>query len=167
MLGIVVPTIEMMKYTTPTTVALIATKRTVESNKYLNELETSNNVMVSLTQIAAPELVPLIEMGEIEAASSQAINRIEAEAGESEVVVLGCSHYTQIKTALREHFGESIIILSQDEIIPDKLSNYLDRHQEISEKLTGEGARTVHLTEHRPDYDHQMGVFLGGVFMAD
>lgn len=166
-LGIIVPTIEMLDFEVPTKVALIGTKRTVESNKYLNELNNVRKDMVSLTQISTPELVPLIELGELKTAATQAIKRIESEAGESEVVILGCSHYTQIKQALREYFGKNKIVLSQDEIIPSKLKDYLDRHEEISSRLTSEGTRTIHLTEHRPDYDNVMGQFLGGVFMVD
>lgn len=166
-LGIIVPTIEMLNFENFTKVALIGTKRTIESNKYLNELNASGNDKVELKQISTPELVPLIELGEIEAAATQAVKRIEAEAGDSEVVVLGCSHYTQIKNSLRKHFAESKKILSQDEIIPNKLKDYLDRHPEITGRLTSEGTRSIHLTEHRPDYDHVMGQFLGGVFLVD
>lgn len=166
-LGIIVPTIEMLNFATNTNVVLIGTKRTIESNKYLNELNHTGNDKVELKQISTPELVPLIELGEIEVAAAEAIKRIETEAGNSEVVVLGCSHYTQIKTNLRNYFGDSKKVLSQDEFIPDKLKNYLERHPEIETRLTSEGTRNIHLTEHRPDYDHVMGQFLGGVFLAD
>jgi glutamate racemase len=166
-LGIIVPTIESLVFDKFTKVALIGTKRTIESNKYLNELKNNKNNLVELIQISTPELVPLIELGEIAAAATQAISRVDQEAGDSEVVVLGCSHYTQIKNSLRLHYGSKKEILSQDEIIPNKLIDYLDRHPEISKLLTSEGTRTIHLTEHRPDYDHVMGQFLGGVFLVD
>lgn len=166
-LGIIVPTIEQLNFDAPTNVAIIATKRTIDSGKYQLELDHKGNGNVILVQISTPELVPLIEMNDIEAASKQAIKRIEAEAGESQVVVLGCSHYTQIKDALRTHFGESKKIISQDEVIPEKLLIYLTAHPEIESKLMHGGERSVHLTAHRPDYDLLMGQFLGGVYVDE
>ncbi len=166
-LGIIVPTIEELQFGVFTKVALIGTKRTVESGKYLLELEHKGNGNVALTQIATPELVPLIEMNEIETAASQAISRIEGEAGESEVVVLGCTHYTQIKEPLRAHFDKTKQVISQDEVVPEKLRLYLAAHPEIESKLTHGGERSIHLTAHRPDYDVLMGQYLGGVFVAE
>lgn len=166
-LGIIVPTIEMLQFDVPTRAALLATRRTIESEKYHKELELKGNQNVTLVDIATPELVPLIESAELEAAAKQAIYRIETEAGESEVVILACTHYTQIKEALRSHFLDKKSIVSQDELIPKKLQSYLDNHPEIVEKLTNTGERAIHLTLHRPDYDILMGQFLGGVFLGD
>jgi glutamate racemase len=166
-LGIIVPTIEVLEFAAPTKVALIATTRTVHSGKYQLELDHKGNGNTMLTQIATPELVPLIELHELDVSAEQAIRRIETEAGECTVVVLGCTHYMQIKTQLRDYFGERKTIISQDEVIPAKLANYLMRHHEISARLTHGGERTVHLTAHRPDYDRIMGQFLGGVFVAE
>lgn len=166
-LGIIVPTIEVLQYSEPTSVALMATKRTIESEKYHKELQLKGNHNVSLVDVMTPELVPLIELAELEAAAKQAIYRIETEAGKCDVVVLGCTHYTQIKDALREHFKDEKIIISQDEVIPEKLHTYLSNHPEVVERLTDTGERTIHLTLHRPDYDHVMGQFLGGVFISE
>lgn len=166
-LGIIVPTIEVLEFSVPTKVALIGTKRTIESGKYQLELDHKGNGNTILTQIATPELVPLIEMNELSTAAEHAIEKIEAIAGESEVVVLGCTHYTQIKEQLRTHFGEDKIIISQDEVIPEKLTLYLARHQELSRRLTQGGERSIYLTLHRPDYDLIMGQFLGGVYLNE
>jgi len=166
-LGVIVPTVEEVIESDAKNVLLIATKRTVESNKYQVELRNRFKSVVKLEQIATPELVPLIELNELEAATTAAVSRIEGAAGESEVVILGCTHYTQIKEQLRAHFGDSKIILSQDEIIPKKISEYLSNHPEIKTKLTDTGERSIHLTEHRVDYDILISQFLGGVFMAE
>lgn len=166
-LGVIVPTIETLEFDMPTKVALLGTTRTVESNKYQLELDHKGNGTASLIQIATPELVPLIEQNELEAAAKQAIAVIEREAGESEVIVLGCTHYSQIKETLRRHFGDKKRIISQDEVIPAKLQDYLARHHEISSQLQHGGERTIHLTAHRPDYDVLMGQFLGGVYVEE
>ena len=166
-LGVIVPTVEVVLESGQEKIALLATQRTVDSNKYLIELKNRSVKEIELKQIASPELVPFIELNELEAASTAAIARIELEAGESEGVVLGCTHYTQIKDQLREHFGSAKTFYSQDEIIPEKIRLYLSNHPEIESQLTQTGKRSIHLTQHRPDYDVIMGQFLGGAYLGE
>lgn len=165
-LGIIVPTIEELNFNQPTKVALMATKRTVDSNKYALELAHKGNGKVELIQFATPTLVPLIERDEIDLAVKEASEKIRTEAGEAEVIVLGCTHYTELKKQLRAQFADKQII-SQDEVIPNKLKTYLDNHPEIENGLTRTGSRSIYLTEHRPDYDRVMGHFLGGIFVGE
>lgn len=166
-LGVIVPTIETLQFNKKTNVTLLGTKRTIESKKYDLELQHKGNGKVILHSIATPELVPLIELGELEAAANAVIARIETEAGDSEVVVLGCTHYSTLTKQLRAHFGASKLIISQDEVIPAKLGQYLENHPEITSRLTATGERSIHLTEHRPDYDLTMGQFLGGIYVGE
>lgn len=165
-LGITIPTVEEILGSGFADVALLGTKRTIESEKYTVELDRLAGRSVNLLQISTPELVPLIELGEIEAAAKQAIVRIDKEASESSQIVLACTHYTQIKGELRDHYKQSKNILSQDELIPSKLKEYLEAHSEIRDRLTDGGVRSVHLTKHPPDYDSLVGQFLGGVFVG-
>ena len=166
-LGMIVPTVEEVLECNLSRVTLLATKRTAESNKYKIELDNRSVQAVTLIQVASPELVPFIELNELAAATQAAIARIESEVGESEGVILGCTHYTQIKNQLREHFGKRKVIFSQDEIIPQKLFLYLENHPKIAGQLTRTGERSIHLTQHRPDYDFIMGQFLGGAYLTE
>ncbi|MBP6924514.1 MAG: glutamate racemase [Candidatus Pacebacteria bacterium] len=165
-LGVIVPTIEEVVEAQSTRAILLATKRTVESGKYARELEKINKD-IELVSIATPELVPLIELHELGAATESAINTIERVAREGDVVVLGCTHYAMLKNPLRAHFKNTLIIVSQDEVIPDKLSDYLSRHKEITLRLSNTGKRQIHLTLHRPDYDQLTAEFLGGVYLPE
>lgn len=165
-LGVIVPTIEEVVEANPKRAILLATKRTVESGKYTRELEKINKD-IELISIATPELVPFIELHELEAATESALKRIESVAREGDVVVLGCTHYVTLKNSLREHFQDSLTIVSQDEVIPKKLADYLERHPEITSQLSGTGKRQIHLTEHRPDYDRLTAEFLGGVYLPE
>ena len=165
LLGVIVPTIELLEFSQPTKVALLATKRTIESKKYPRELDSKGNGNVILIEVSTPELVPLIEAGNNDEATRRAISRIDGEAGDSEVVVLGCTHYTQIRHSLREHFKNKKVIIAQDEVIPKKLESYLFNHPEITSRLTLGDERKIYLTKHRPDYDRLIGQFLGGVYL--
>ena len=166
-LGVIIPTIEEVVREKYSNAILLATKRTVESKKYEKELQKLGSD-VTLISIAMPELVPLIELGEIEAATTSAISTIEqARVGEGErgVVILGCTHYCLLKNSLREHFGDRLHIISQDEVIPLKLATYLEKHTELATRLSTTGKRRVFLTEHRPDYDRLTAEFLGGAYL--
>lgn len=166
-LGVIVPTLEVVLESAIEHIALLATTRTVDSDKYRLELDNRSERHISLVQIASPELVPFIELNELDAATAAAIQRIELLAGECEGVILGCTHYTQIKNQLRTHYGDKKIFYSQDEIIPKKIFTYLTNHPEIESQLTQTGERSIHLTQHRPDYDLLMGQFLGGAYLTE
>lgn len=166
-LGVIVPTVEEICSKKYSRAILLATRRTVESKKYGRELGKINST-TELVSVASPELVPLIELGEIEAAARSAISTIErARVREGDMVVLGCTHYCLLKNSLRDHFGPTLPIISQDEVIPQKLADYLQRHKEITSRLSNTGKRQVHLTEHRPDYDRLTAEFLGGAYISD
>ena len=164
-LGVIVPTVEEVIKVGIYNVALIATKRTIDSSKYDLEFNNRSTREINLISIATPELVPLIELGDVKTAAQQAIKRIDEEGGESAAIILGCTHYTQIKNELRSYYGDKKIIFSQDEIIPEKLSAYLTNHPEIEREITKTGERKIHLSKHRPDYDQIMSQMLGGVFL--
>lgn len=165
-LGVIVPTVEEVIEQGHKRAILIATKRTVESGKYKREL-AKLDASLELVSIAAPEIVPLIESHQDGEAVATAIKALEAEVREGDVVLLGCTHYILLKDALREHFGSSLSIVSQDEVIPKKLADYLDRHPEITSRLTSTGKREITLTEYRPDYDRLTAEFLGGAYIPE
>jgi glutamate racemase len=165
-LGVIIPTVEELIDLGAKHALLLGTKRTVESGKYERELYKLSQEL-KLTAKATPELVPLIELGEIDVAVGAAIKTIESQAGEGDVVILGCTHYALLKNQLREHFVGSRTILSQDEVIPKKLADYLTRHPEITSRLSDTGKREIHLTEHRPDYDRLTADFLGGAYVPN
>ena len=166
-LGVIIPTIETVLEQNLKNTLLIATKRTIESMKYEKELEKLTTAL-TLHSVATPVLVPLIELGEHEAALSEAKNVIEAKAGEIDSVILGCTHYCLLKDDLRAYFEpKNIKIISQDEIIPAKLALYLENHPEIKDKLqTGEG-RNIFLTDSSSRYDAAIQELLGGSFIGD
>ena len=165
-LGVIVPTVEAVAEIKQKRVVLIATKRTVESGKYERELEKIDS-SIKLFSIATPELVPLIEQHKDMAAIAVASQVLEREAREGDVIILGCTHYILLKDALRKHFSSKLTFISQDEVIPHKLSDYLSRHPEITSRLTDTGKREIVLSEYRADYDRLTAEFRGGVYGPD
>ncbi|HEY0964670.1 MAG TPA: glutamate racemase [Candidatus Paceibacterota bacterium] len=164
-LGVIVPTLEEVVQLKPVRVILLATQRTVDSGKYEREL-LKLDPRLELRSIATPELVPLIEAGKTDEAIALATATLDTEAREGDVVILGCTHYVRLKEALRTHFN-TLTFIAQDEVIPHKLENYLDRHPEIVVKLSQTGKRQIVLSEHRADYDRLLADFLNGAYLPD
>ncbi|MBY0309881.1 glutamate racemase [Patescibacteria group bacterium] len=168
-LGVIIPTIEELVDRNIREALLLATARTVESKKYDRELEKRGSPLI-LHSIATPGLVPLIEVGKVDEAAGLATQIITGALERNpalKTVVLGCTHYTELKEKLRNHFAGRLVFISQDEVIPRKLSAYLVAHPELEVGEPAAGKRVIHLTEHRPDYDRVIAQLLGGVFVSE
>lgn len=140
LLGVIIPTIEALIEEGVDQALLIGTKRTVDSRKYDRELEKVSP-KITLTSIATPELVPFIESGDMDGAYAYVDTLLTPWVGKVGAVILGCTHYTVLKEHLRETHGFEV--LSQDEIIPEKLEMYLRRHKEIESRLSRGGSLEV------------------------
>ena len=56
-----------------------------------------------------------------------------------ECLILGCTHYPFLKREIKKITGNTVSLLSQDEIIPEKLQDYLDRHPEYNDHIEKNG----------------------------
>lgn len=162
-LGVIIPTIEDVSAAGISRALLIGTRRTIESHKFEKEFAKVAPAP-ELVSEATPALVPLIEMGDHEPALTEVL-RVVAGVGEVDGLILGCTHYCVLKDALRRELPADIKIFSQDEIIPSKLADYLDKHPEIESKLGREGTRNIFLTDSSPRYDAVIRELLGGAFI--
>jgi glutamate racemase len=165
-LGVIIPTVETVKDSGVKEVMLFATKRTVESQKYNKEFKKLDSSL-QLNAKALPELVPLIESGEWDKAEEMlcAETKQVIEAGCKDII-LGCTHYSLLKDKVRVVAGVGEVY-SQDEIIPQKVADYLQRHPEITQKLSNTGKREIVITKHNPHYDRLTAEFLGGIYLPE
>lgn len=168
-LGVIIPVIEEVLESDCRKVLMLATQRTVSSGKYHLELGKRNEINTKIEALATPELVPLLEAGNIVGANAiaQALIDERLESGGVDGLILGCTHYTLLTEKLRERYGTEVKIFSQAEIIPPKLKQYLENHPEIKSLLSPEGKRNVFLTEHREDYDTHISRLLEGQFIEE
>jgi len=119
------------------TVAIFATRRTVESRAYVGEiLKRAPDVLI--VQQACPGLVDAIEAGAPEAEIDGVVQGFVASLLEGmqgvlpDVVVLGCTHYGLAARAFRKALPSSTMILHQPALVADSLSDYLARHGEFA-----------------------------------
>lgn len=117
-------------------IGIIATNGTVASKTFPTEINKLNN-KAEVFQKAAPMLAPLIEEGNLKEASVYLKEYLKYfEDKNLNALVLGCTHYPIMKKEIRKILSPKIKIISQDELIPKKLKNYLSKHAEISKKLS-------------------------------
>ncbi len=161
LLGVIIPTVEALIASRGTSAILIGTERTVNSEKYEIEVKKSGREL-TLHARATPTLVPLIEAGEITRAYKVAQEVIDSITDYVDTLVLGCTHYTVLKELIRKH-NDDLHVISQDEIIPHKLEDYLYRHPEIDERLTRGGNVTIELSSKTDAYLDIQKTILGHI----
>ncbi len=158
LLGVVIPTVEVLVEKNIEHALLIGTLRTASSGKYERELIKLNGKTM-LTTLATPELVPLIEKGLMNDAEAYLEMVLTTTTGKVDAVILGCTHYIGLKDHMRSAYEFEVI--SQDEIIPKKLHAYLERHQEIKNILKRTGGVKIVVTEEEERYSKFARALLG------
>jgi len=147
-LGVLIPTAEeCVKYKK---VGIIGTAGTVASGTFPAEIKKLNK-KTAVFQNPAPALVLLAEEGE----KKLAIPFLEKYlkpllAKKPEAIALGCTHYPFFKKEIRKIVGQekfSCKVLSQDELIPEKLKDYFARHPEIEKNLSQKHTARILLTD--------------------
>lgn len=133
-IGVLIPTAEeAVQYKK---IGIIATTGTVASGTFPREIKKLDSKIV-VFQNSAPMLVPLAEEGEKEKAFPFIEKYLKYfENKKIDALVLGCTHYPFYKKEIKKVLGKNIKLISQDEIIPKKLKDYLKRHPEIEKKLS-------------------------------
>lgn len=153
LLGVIVPMVEEVIECHSARAVLIATNRTISSQKYERVFGTFP-AAPSLFSIATPTLVPLIEAGRIEEAFYEVDEIIvQALAAGADSLILGCTHYALLLPLLQERYGNDIMFFSPDRIIPKKVLKYLERHSEIKLNLSCQSTVEVQLSKNRPEYE--------------
>ena len=131
-LGVVIPTVEVISNMSEARFLLLATEGTVASQRYADELIKRNSAK-QVISIPVPQLALLIEQGSLDEAK-KLVRQVIDNAEDHEVIVLACTHYCALKEFIRTTYPNKEV-LSQDEIVAEKLKNYLINHSEMHNQL--------------------------------
>jgi glutamate racemase len=118
------------------TVAVFATRRTVESCAYVGEI-LKRAPDVHIVQQACPGLVDAIEADAPEDEISGLVGGFTAtlmgrmNGRPPDVAVLGCTHYGLVAKHFRAALPQETALLHQPEIVAESLADYLRRHPEF------------------------------------
>lgn len=165
-LGVIRPTTEMTGVFTRTRhVGVLATAGTVNSRSYVIEI-ASLFPDIKVFQQACPMWVPLVENNEHESPGAdyfvkKYLDALMVQSGNIDTILLGCTHYPLLIGKIRQYLPAGVEVISQGEIVAEKLENYLVRHPRM-EKMCSRGGRVEYLTtESAAGFDTMAAVFMG------
>lgn len=165
-LGVIRPTAEIIgSHTKSRHVGILATEGTIRSESYTLEIQKLSPD-VTVTGLACPMWVPLIENGEYAKPSADPFirERIETLLRTDpliDAVILGCTHYPLLIDKIRQFCPEGIELISQGSYIASSLIDYLRRHPDMDARLT-KTATCQYFTSESPDrFKEQASMFIG------
>ena len=151
-LGVIIPTAEAALISRLRRVGVLATKATTASKSFVKELKKLDK-RVQIVQQSAPLLVPLIEAGKIQECKRVLPRYLKSLLQKKvQTIILGCTHYPIIKKLVRKLVPRMVTIISQDEIIPQKLAFYLKKHKEIEKVLSHHTKLEIDLSKITPQF---------------
>jgi len=151
-------------------VAVLGTLGTVASDSYRIEL-AHLAPRLRVVQQACPLWVPLVEAGELEGPGTdyfvhRYLDPLFAAPDPPGRILLACTHYPLLLPRIRAAVPSHVELLSQAEIVAERLADWLRRHPEMEERL-GKGGTREYLTTDDPAWFAEAGSrFLGENFHA-
>ncbi len=164
-LGVIRPTTELAGELTKTKhVGILGTNGTIASNSYQIEINKFHPE-VQVHQQACPMWVPLIENQEYDSEGGKFfikkyINEL-LEKGAIDTIILACTHYPIIAEEIQKYVPKTVNLISQGEIVAERLRNYLERHEWMDSKLSKKGTIHYLTTENPALFDEKSSLFLG------
>jgi glutamate racemase len=153
-LGVLVPTVEAItgvpwqtdsqrrrRGRQPRTIAVFATRRTVDSNAYGEEI-VKRAPEVAVVQHACVGLVDMIERAAPREELRLAVERhvaalMQAVAGDPpDAVILGCTHFPLVADLFTAALPPGVQIVSQPALVAGSLKDYLRRRPELDDITT-------------------------------
>ncbi len=149
-LGVIIPAAEVANMKTKNKkIGVIATEGTVWSGAFKRELQKIDP-QIKVWQNSCPLLVPIIEAGEHNSKITDILLKQYLSpllAKKIDTLILGCTHYGILKNKIKKEIGKLITIVSEADIVAQKLKNYLERHPEINKKLKKQKRRIFYSTD--------------------
>lgn len=168
-LGVIRPTAEVIgNYTISRHIGILGTTGTINSGSYPMEIKKFYPD-ISVFQQACPMWVPLIENNEYESPGADyfvrsCLDQLLSQSNKIDTILLACTHYPLLLAAIQRYLPPGITIISQGEIVADRLQQYFIRHIEMEQSIIHRphgGSFTFFTTDSPIDFDFQAKKFFG------
>lgn len=137
-LGVLIPAAEVAAQKTRNNrIGVMATQATVGSRAFIREAGKLGP-RIRVFQKACPLLVPIVEAGQQDAASTKRILQsylAPLTKQKIDTLILGCTHYGILEKQIKRIVGRKTMVVSEAEAVPKNLKAYLKKHKEIETKL--------------------------------
>ncbi|MCQ2975026.1 MAG: glutamate racemase [Bacteroidales bacterium] len=171
-LGIIRPTVEMLGSITKTNnVGILGTSGTINSKSYI--LETAKLFKnINVYQQACPMLVPLVENNEIDNFGTdffvkKYIDLLFNQNQNIDTIVLGCTHYPLLINSFKKYLPKNINIIKQNEIVAEKLKDYLIRHPEIEQRISKKSTVKYLTTDSYEIFNKSASIFMNTIIESE
>lgn len=151
-IGVIVPTLEVAIERGYKKLGVVGTNYMMRSNVFEEELRKINP-SIEIIQKPTPLLVSLIENDGMSWADSVLEHYLSPMLKEGiECLILGCTHYPFLRNSIVKITGPDVALISQDDIIPAKLEDYLNRHPEYNKEIGRNGVMEFHVSDLTDNY---------------
>jgi glutamate racemase len=146
-------------------VGILATPGTVESQSYVIEIK-KYFPGIAVVQEACPMWVPIVENNECDSKGAdyfikQHTDRLLAADRYIDTIILGCTHYPLLQKKIRQHLSADISLISQGEIVAQRLADYLNHHIDLAGRCSKQGRRDFYSSE-KPEVFNRSAAFFYG-----
>ncbi len=165
-LGVIRPTTEIIgQYSKTGEVGIVGTLGTVQSESYPIEI-AKFFPHIKVYQEACPMWVPLIENYEYDSPGAdyfvqKHLTHLLKNSASMDTVLLACTHYPLLIKKIKAFLPENIGVVTQGEIVAKSLSGYLQKHKEITDKISKNGQISFYTTDSTEDFDIHGTDFFG------
>lgn len=172
LLGVIRPTTEQLgTFTRSGHVGILGTQGTVDSQSYPIELAKFFPEL-SVSQEACPLWVPLVEEGRLQepeahAAIQERLDALMAKDGQIDTLLLACTHYPLLLPLLEQHTAPGMRLLSQGDLVAERLEDYLKRHSAFAHQLDQRSQLSFYTTGDAQQFRSRAQVFFGQEVMAE
>ena len=172
--------IEKVYGTKANSIGIIATKATIESGAYVNEIR-NHNKDAKIFSIATPLFATMVDMNEFEEMRPQVISRndkfvIEANLKpliekDIDILILGCTHYGVFDQAIHEIWksctGKDIHIVDTSKELSSYTRNFLEENKILSLRVKQKGKVSYVASEgDTPRFERKISEITGCAYMV-
>lgn len=163
-LGVIRPTAEVIgEYTASQHIGILGTPGTINSNSYVLEIEKFFP-QLTVVQQACTQWVQLIEghtkdENIVEENVKLELQNILDKDAALDTILLACTHYPLLLPVIQKHLPASIKVISQGEIVAQKLVDYLKRHPELENLLAENSKVDFYTTGNVSDFEQHASLF--------
>lgn len=171
-LGVIRPSTEVIGQLTKSKhVGVLATEGTVQSQSYILESQKFAPEIV-VNQHACPLWVPLIENNKHSSDAgkniiSEDVFTLLGKDPNIDTIILGCTHYPLVQEYLESIISKEIKVVSQGEIVANKLEQYLINHPELAFKCSKNNQIHYLTTEDSKIFDENATRFLNSMVKSE
>lgn len=165
-LGVLRPTTESVgQFTQTKHVGILGTTGTIKSDSYKIEIaKFFPDIQVS--QEACPIWVHLVENDLLNVEGTDFfvndhIQRLLEKDNQIDAILLACTHYPLLLDSIQKAVPQNVRIISQGDLVAEKLVDYLKRHPEFANNILKDGQREFFTTDQFNDFDAKAGKFYG------